>query len=74
MKGFGILIAYMLIMSIVMAPAYIGLRLSGVSVPFYAILGIGISHHLISTFIHATIVTRKKSDINYIDPSSWISN
>jgi|ETNmetMinimDraft_23_1059889.scaffolds.fasta_scaffold21269_3 hypothetical protein len=74
MKGLIAFMAYLMAIAILLAPAYIGLRLSGIELPFYAILGIGISHHLICTLIHAAVVTRKKNDINYIDPSSWISN
>ena len=74
MKSLTALVAYTSAIAILLVPAYIGLRLSGIDVPFYAILGIGISHHLVSTLIHAAVVTHKKSDINYIDPSTWISN
>jgi hypothetical protein len=74
MKGFIAFIAYTMAMTILLVPAYVGLHLSGISIPFYAILGVGISHHLISALIHAAVVTRKKNNINYIDPATWISN
>ena len=42
MKGLIAFTAYLMAIAILLAPAYIGLRLSGIELPFYAILGIGI--------------------------------
>jgi|TARA_Y100000310_G_scaffold87866_1_gene84744 hypothetical protein len=72
MKAVSAWIAYVLVMTLLMLPAYLGIRLSGMNVPLLAILGVGISHHLISALITAAVITRKKTNINYIDPSSWI--
>ena len=72
MKVVSACLGYSFVMTLLMLPAYLGLRLSGIDVPLLAILGVGISHHLVSALITAAVITRKKTNINYIDPSSWI--
>jgi|TARA_Y100000034_G_scaffold132590_1_gene195960 hypothetical protein len=72
MKSLFGFILYLIIITIVTIPAYLGLRFSDIDMPLYAVVMISISHHISMTFILSAYTKAAKRDpFTYIDLSKW---